>query len=196
MSSRLQAPPRPPGPGTRSARRRLVAAVAVGIIALAGCSGGRGETASRPGDRAWSVFESAEGRFRIALPEEPERREQEVDDDDLETRAVLFTSRLGDTATVNVSYADYPPALAEVDPRLVLAGAVTGAVERVSGTLAAQTPLTAEGSPAVDYLIEDGEGWVQARAIFVGTRLYLLQLAAPTRDPGAFERLVTSFDLL
>lgn len=175
---------------------RLLAVLTVVIAALAGCSDGGGDGSGGTGNRAWPLFESGEGRFRVALPEQPDRREVEADDLRLETRAVMFTSRLGDVATVNVTYADYPQAIADVDPQLVLTGAVTGAVERVSGTLAAQAALTAEGSPAVDYLIEDGDGWVQARVILVGSRLYLLQLAAPDRDPGAFERLVTSFELL
>lgn len=142
------------------------------------------------------MFESGEGRFRVALPEQPTRREEDVDDDDLETKVVLFTSRFGDTATMNVSYADYPEAITEIEPRLVLTGAVQGAVNRVSGTLARQTPLTAEGAPAVDYVIEGDDGWLQARAILVGNRLYLLQLAAEKPDARAFERLVTSFELL
>ena len=185
--------PTPPG---RPRLRRLVAVLAL-AASLAGCSGGASDRSGGGSvDGAWSLFESGEGRFRVALPERPERQEQALGDGDLETKAVQFTSRLGDAATMNVSFADYPESIAEVDPRVVLAAAVAGAVERVAGTLAAQAPLTAEGSPAVDYLIEDGEGWVQARAILVGNRLYLLQLATPVRDPGAFERLVTSFELL
>ncbi|MDP9418854.1 MAG: hypothetical protein M3P53_01645 [Actinomycetota bacterium] len=174
---------------------RLVVVVAISVAGLGACSGG-GSSDSSGANRAWPLFESGEGRFRVALPEEPARHEQDVDEEDLETKAVLFTSKFGDTATVNVSYADYPEAITEIEPRVVLAGAVKGAVNRVSGTLARQTPLTAEGSPAVDYVIEGDEGWLQARAILVGNRLYLLQLAAPRPNAGAFERLVTSFELL
>lgn len=174
------------------ARCRWVVVV-VAVVGLVGCSaGGSSDRAAR----SWSVFESGEGRFRVALPEQPARREEDVDDDDLETKVVLFTSRFGDTATMNVSYADYPEAITEIEPRLVLTGAVQGAVNRVSGTLARQTPLTAEGAPAVDYVIEGEDGWLQARAILVGNRLYLLQLAAERPDARAFERLVTSFELL
>lgn len=177
--------------------RRLLGVVAVLVAVLAGCDGGGDDSGARPGqERAWSLFESGEGRFRVALPGEPTRREQGVDDASPETRAVLFTTQLGEAATLNVSYADYPEAITEIEPQLVLAGAVQGAVNRVSGTLARQTPLTAEGSPAIDYVIEGDEGWLQARAILVANRLYLLQLAAPRPDAGAFERLVTSFDLL
>ena len=174
------------------ARCRYLVVVVVAVVGLVGCAGGSSDRAAR----SWSVFESGEGRFRVALPEQPTRREEDVDDDDLETKVVLFTSRFGDTATMNVSYADYPEAITEIEPRLVLTGAVQGAVNRVSGTLARQTPLTAEGAPAVDYVIEGDDGWLQARAILVGNRLYLLQLAAEKPDARAFERLVTSFELL
>lgn len=182
-------------PSSAFAPRWRLLVIAIAVIAVASCNGG-GSSQPPDGDRAWPAFESGEGRFRVALPEEPARQEEDVDEEDLETKAVLFTSQLGDTATVNVSYADYPEAITEIDPRVVLAGAVQGAVKRVSGTLARQTPLTAEGSPAVDYVIEGDEGWLQARAILVGNRLYLLQLAAPRPDAAAFERLVTSFELL
>lgn len=181
-----------PSPPPVGSRWRLVAVLVVALAGLAGCSGGS-DASER---RAWAVFQSEEGRFRVALPEQPERREQGVDEDDLETKAVLFTSTFGNSATVNVSYADYPETITEIDPRVVLTGAVAGAVKRVSGTLARQTPLTAEGSPAVDYVIEGDEGWLQARAVLVGNRLYLLQLAASRPNARAFERLVTSFELL
>ncbi len=168
-----------------------LAVLAVVMVVVAGCGGGSSEP-----DRSWSVFQSQEGRFRVALPGEPARREQALGEEALESRLVSFTTQLDDVTTLDVSYADYPATITEIDPRLVLTGAVTGAVERASGTLARQTPLTAEGSPAVDYVIDGDEGWLQARAILVANRLYLLQLAAPRPDAAAFEALVTSFELL
>ena len=168
-----------------------LAVLAVVMVGVAGCGGGGSEA-----DRSWSVFQSEEGGFRVALPGEPARREQALGEEAPESRLVSFTTQLDDVTTLDVSWADYPAAIAEIDPRLVLTGAVTGAVERASGTLARQTPLTAEGSPAVDYVIDASEGWLQARAILVANRLYVLQLAAPRPDAAAFEALVTSFDLL
>lgn len=176
----------------RHARWHLAVALVVAMVALAGCSGGTGAAV----DPAWSLFESGEGRFRVALPGQPTRRQAELDEASPETALVRFTTQLGETTTLEVSYADYPDAIAEIEPRLVLTGAITGSVERASGTLVEQTPLTAEGSPAVDYLIQGEGGWLQARAILVTNRLYVLQVAAPDPDAAAFERLVTSFELL
>lgn len=174
----------------RHARWHLAVALVVGMAA--GCSGGSGAGV----DQAWSLFESAEGRFRVALPGQPTRRQAQIDEASPETALVRFTTRLDEATTLEVSYADYPDTITEIEPRVILTGAVTGSVERASGALAEQTPLTAEGSPAVDYLIQGDEGWLQARAILVGARLYLLQVAAPNPDGAAFERLVTSFELL
>lgn len=177
---------------TQPLRWHVAVALAVGMAALGACGGGAGGGV----DQAWRLFESGEGRFRVALPGEPTRRQAEVGEASPETALVRFTTQLDDATMLEVSYGDYPDAITEIEPRVVLTGAITGSVDRFSGTLAAQTPLTAEGSPAVDYLIQGDGGWLQARAILVANRLYVLQVAAPDPDAAAFERLVTSFELL
>ncbi|MGI9119957.1 MAG: hypothetical protein ACR2G7_07545 [Acidimicrobiales bacterium] len=151
--------------------------------------------AAVPTTQAWVDFRSDEGRFRIQMPEQPERSQQEVAVGDISLTLVLFTAMVTDSAAYDVGYVDYPESIAEADPAVVLDGVVQGAAKQVSGTVTSNVPTTANGSPAVDYVVAVQGGQVQARAILIANRFYILQHAAEKPDPDAFGRLVASFEL-
>ena len=197
---------------------RLVAAVALALV-LVGCSdepdsadelgaadqpADSSETtvttadAAEPGDAAggWVDFESAEGGFRVELPLEPVRQEQTVQSDVGPLQAVLFAATPDATSSYSVAYTDYPEAVLQVEPEAVLDGAVQGAAANVSGTVQSSTKLTAEGFPAVDYVINVEGGQLQARGMLVDRRIYLLQRAGAQPDEAGFRRLVDSFELV
>ena len=143
----------------------------------------------------WSVFESSEGGFRVELPGEPARGEQQVDAQGTLLQLVAFSTASGSTL-YNVAYVDYPEIVSAIDPIRTLDGVVQGAANQARGTVIARQSLTASGSPAVDYTIELSDGRIQARAILAGTRLYLLQQASEAPDQPGFERMVGSFELI
>lgn len=192
--------------GPRTARRRSAFALCLVVtVGLAGCGGNGGlddsGEATPSGDAvpttvAWVDFRSDEGRFRVEMPNQPDRSQQDVPVGDGSLRLILFTANVNDSVAYNVGFVDYPEAITEADPATVLDGVVQGAAQQVSGTVVSKTPTTANGSPAVDYVVGAQGGQVQARAILVANRLYILQGASKEPDPDGFGRLATSFELL
>ncbi len=191
-----------PGPARLSALA-LCVLIAAG---LAGCGGGGDQDPDAAGGAStgeavpttetWVDFSSDEGRFAVQMPTQPERSQQELSVGDISLTLILFTTMVKDSKAYNVGYVDYPPEITEADPAEVLSGVVQGAAQQVSGTVTSNTPTTANGSPAVDYVVAVQGGQVQARAILVANRLYVVQEATEKPDPDGFGRLVASFELL
>jgi hypothetical protein len=141
-------------------------------------------------------LESAEGRFRVVLPAEATLAEQTVDAGGQSLDLSLYTAQVDAALVFNVGFVDYPEAITEVDPQLVLDGVVQGAAGNVSGTVASQTQVEMFAFPGTDYVIEVGGGTVQGRALLVERRLYLLQRAGEEPNQQEFLRMVDSFELL
>lgn len=193
------------GPGR--ARQPALAVAVVVALGLAGCGGdgapnpddAGGATSTReaaPTTPALVDFRSEEGRFRVQLPEQPERSQQAVPVGDVSLTVVFFTVELSDSVAEVVGYVDYPTEITETDPMVVLDGAANGAAQQVSGTVVSRTPTTANGSPALDFVIEAQGAQVQSRGILVGNRLYLLETVTKEPDPDRFGRLTGSFELV
>lgn len=144
----------------------------------------------------WLSFESADEGFRVDLPVEPVRDEQTIPSEAGPLRVVIFVAQVDDTAGYNVGYTDYPEAVLDVESDVLLDGAVRGAATNVSGTVESSTKLDVDGFPAVDYVITAGGADLQARAILVERRLYVLQRGGPQSDEEGFQRLVESFELV
>ena len=154
--------------------------------------------AAEPGDAAggWVDFESTEGGFRVELPAEPVRQEETVQGAAGPLQAVLFSATTGPDSRYSIAYTDYPEAVRQVEPGAVLDGVVQGAVTDGSGTVQSSSKLTAEGFPAVDYVVNVDGGQRQTRGILVDRRIYLLQRAGAQPDEAGFRRLVDSFELI
>lgn len=170
----------------------LVLLSSVAVLGLAGC-GGRSDT-----ERA-VPFESPEGRFKVDLPRTPERQEETESSAGQSLKTTLFSVQSKDEA-YSVAFSDLPAQLSQVDPSTVLDGVTEGSASRVPGTVRSKTSSSFLGSPAVDYVI-DGEDRskevvVEARAILVGRRLYILQAAGRNTDTPFYQRMISSFRLL
>ena len=153
---------------------------------------------AEPGDAAggWINFESTEGGFRVELPVEPVRLEQTVQGDAGPLQAVIFSASTGPGSSYSIAYTDYPEAVLQVEPGTVLDGVVQGAVNNGSGTVESSSRITAEGFPAVDYVVNVEGGQRQTRGILVDRRIYLLQRAGTQPDEAGFRQLVESFELI
>lgn len=153
---------------------------------------------TEPGDAAggWVGFESAEAGFRVELPVEPVRQEETLQGDVGTLQAVLFSASTGPDSSYSIAYTDYPEAVLQVDPGAVLDGVVQGSVTNASSTVQSSSKLSAEGFPAVDYVVNVEGGQRQVRAILVDRRIYLLQRAGPQPDEDGFRRMVDSFELI
>jgi hypothetical protein len=145
-------------------------------------------------------FESAEGRFRVNLPGKPERTEQNQATDGQTGKVIEFAVESGNRAYA-VSFGDLPPAsLAQVTPAAALDTVPEASLVNFPGRVTSKQATNAVGNPAIDYVI-DGEGPAQgarlrARAVLVGTRLYLLRGVGKGTSTPFYDRMVSSFQLL
>jgi hypothetical protein len=181
------------GSGVKRMTSVLVSVVlaSAGGLGLAGC-GGDSEEEAVP-------FESPEGRFRVDFPGKPDRQEQSEPSAGQSLKIVLFTVDAGDKA-YSVAFSDLPAQVSQVSPETVLGGVPEGSAGRVPGKVRSKNMSTFVGSPAIDYVI-DGEGasqgaTVQAKAVLVGARLYIIQGAGQNTETPFYQQMLSSFRLL
>ena len=168
----------------------LLLLASVSGVGLVGC-GGDGEDRAQP-------FESPEGRFRVDFPGRPQRQEQTETSTGTPIKIILFTVDSGNTA-YSVAFSDLPET-ANATPNQVLDAVPDGSATRVPGKVRSKSMSTFVGSPAIDYVIE-GEGeqrgaLVNAKAVLVGRRLYIIQAASKNATTPFFARMLASFQLL
>lgn len=151
----------------------------------------------------YETFTSEEGRFSADFPGTPQRQARTETAGDLVLSLIHFTVDSGREA-VSVSYIDYPSVLAEQDPQALLDGiaegaatAATGEIEGVESELVSKTPASFQGNPAIDFEVDIEDRRLEARALLVGSRMYLLQVVSePEVTASSYDRLVESFSLL
>lgn len=176
---------------------RILLALITAALMLGACGG------QEPEQPEYQTFTNEEANFSADFPGEPRRESRTENAGDVRLNLVHFSVDNGDEA-VSVSYIDYPQAIAEQDPTALLdsiaegaAGAADGNIEGADSELVSKTPTTFEGHQAIDFEVDIDDRELQARAILVGTRMYLMQVVRePDVDDTSYERLIESFELL
>jgi hypothetical protein len=105
---------------------------------------------------------------------------------------------------VSISFIDYPESVSTQDPKVLLdsiaegaASAADGTVEGANSKLKSKTPTTVGDNQAIDFQVDIDERELVARAILVGTRMYLLQVVSePGVNSTSYEKLTESFELI
>ena len=172
------------------------------LLALAlflGACGGEEE----PAAPAYKTFTSEEGKFSAEFPGTPKRDARTETAGDIQLNLVHFSVDNGDEA-VSVSFIDYPEAVSAQDPKVLLdsiaegaASAADGTVQGAASKLKSKTPTTVEGHQAIDFAVDIQERELVARAVLVGTRMYLMQVVSePDVNSSSYDRLTESFELI
>lgn len=177
--------------------RILLCLIAASALLLGACGG-----EDEPEAPSYQSFTSDEGKFKADFPGEPKREARTENAGDIRLNLVHFSVDNGNEA-VSVSFIDYPPAVAQQDPQALLNGIADGAanaadgnIEGASSELTSKEPTTFEGHQAIDFEVDIDDRKLSARAILVGTRMYLMQVVRePDVEETSYERLVESFEL-
>jgi len=151
----------------------------------------------------YETFTSEEGRFRADFPGVPTREARTEVAGEINLNLVHYSVDNGDEA-VSVSFIDYPEAVAAQDPRALLDGIAEGAANAANGSaqgteseLKSKTPTTFDGHQAIDFEVEIQNRILNARAVLVGPRMYLMQVVSePDVDSESYQRLTSSFTLI
>lgn len=175
---------------------KFLLAVLMPALLLGAC------TSDEP-DVEYREFRSSEGRFIADFPGRPSREARTQDAGDFRLSLVHFSVDNADEA-VSISFVDYPESIATQDPAALLdgiaegaAGAADGNIEGGDSELKSKEAARFKGHSAIDFEVEIDDRELIARAILVGTRMYLLQVVAEAGfESESFEVLTSSFDLI
>lgn len=159
----------------------------------------------------WKTFNSAEGKFSVLLPAEPERQVQDLDSVVGKLTMYSYTC-LGKAGYLMVSYSDYPrEATDAANAEQILDGVVAGVQKSLAGEVFPSNKIVLKGSAntgatPVEYpgreftgkkIHEGSEIFYSWKVYLVGRRLY--QLAALTNKANAtspdVSKFLTSFQL-
>ena len=151
----------------------------------------------------YRTFTSEEGKFSAQFPGTPKREARTETAGDIKLNLVHFSVDNGDEA-VSVSFIDYPPTVATQDPKALLNGIADGAANAADGNikgarseLKAKTPTKFDGHEAIDFQVDIDNRKLAARAVLVGTRMYLMQVVSePNVRSTSYEKLTSSFKLI
>jgi hypothetical protein len=145
----------------------------------------------------WQVFESAEGRFRIAFPGTPIRKQGKLATEIGDVISIRHSAGDGAEATYDVTYNDYPKAgIARLSPAKLLNAARDGLVYQAKGRVLSEKPFMIGKVAGHDQSILAADGThYRIRLLLVESRLY--QLTAMAKPPARTDeqRFFGSFQL-
>jgi hypothetical protein len=186
--------PRTPSAGRllRRVALLLCAALLLSGCAVAGLGGGGGPDGE-------SVFESANGRFRVMMPDEREESIEKVNTPagELETHSVA--GAVSDAELFEVFYSDVPEQTGAINVDGAFEGAINKSLTAAPGMAVTYRNRTfAYGGPAMDYTLEGPERKVWARIAIVGRRIYLIQHSGPKSAAAErnYNRYIDTFEVL
>lgn len=176
---------------------KLLACLLALAMFLTACGDGE------PEGPTYRTYRSEEGRFTADFPGTPQREARTENAGDIELNLVHYSVDNGNEA-VSISFIDYPEAVSTQDPKALLDGiaesaanAADGNVEGATSELISKQPTTFDGHEAIDFEVDIDERKLAARAVLVGTRMYLMQVVSePEVDSTSYERLTSSFQLI
>lgn len=182
-----------------NSRRRLrrVGLLACVALLLPGCAVARLGTGGGAGGD--SVFESAEGRFRVLMPDDREESIEKVHTPagELDTHSV--TGAVSPAEVFGVFYSDVPEHTGVINVDAAFEGAINNSLAAAPGMAVTYRNRTfAYGGPAMDYTLEGAEQKVWARIAVVGRRIYLVQHSGPRTEAAErnYNRYVDTFEVL
>lgn len=151
----------------------------------------------------YNSFRSSEGRFSADFPGRPTREARTENAGDFRLNLVHFSVDNVNEA-VSISFIDYPESIATQDPVALLdsiaegaTGAADGNIEGGDSELKSKDATSFKGHSAIDFEVDINDRELTARAILVGTRMYLMQVVAESGfESESFEKLTSSFELL
>ncbi len=122
----------------------------------------------------WRVFTSKEGGFAVALPGSPSETKQRVRTATGHLDVYLYVVEGPDDAAYVVSYSDLPPEDVKAGAEQKrLDFAREGAIDNARGKLRSEKPITVDGFPGRDLLIEtDKDLAIRMRIVVARRRLY------------------------
>ncbi len=131
------------------------------------------------GSEGWIVFKPDDGSFAVEFPRVPDDlRLVNVALKGGETQAVTITSR-----TVGGGYFVAVMDVPDGDEQDVLRDVATGYAKSVDSVVKGGSPSTHYGNPSRDFVVDSNAFQANARAVKMGTRVYVL--AAGGTDPTA-----------
>jgi hypothetical protein len=173
----------------KTLRRVAPLAALLALGGLGACAsqkqGPAAATPPAPKQDAATVIQSTEGGFAVAIPGpvSEERRTQTTEVGEVTLHTFIAVRPEADTAYY-VSYTDFPAAaVAQADPRDVVARASHGALEALGATGLASRPLMMDGFPGWEVEGVSGPRHLRGRFFLVGPRLYQQLLLHPDGKP-------------
>lgn len=118
----------------------------------------------------WITHESADGSFRVKLPDEPEASEREAEDggDPIHMLTVPLRSRV-----YWVAWSDYTDdQLERFGTELLLNFAVDSGTQAIEGIITRRIDLTWENHPGCEFWADLPGGKAHFRIVLVGKRMY------------------------
>jgi hypothetical protein len=144
----------------------------------------------------WKMVAPKEGRFTVAMPAEPMKKEKQVKTATEPLTVVMHIADGRNDSLFVVSYSDFREAdLKKGDVEKRLDQARDGAIASARGKQRSEEKIKLKGHPGREIAIEkDGEIVAKMRIYLVKNRLYQVMVLgnAPAKDVGIF---LVSFDL-
>ena len=137
---------------------------------------------------SWEQISSNVGGFTVSMPGKPTLRSQPIGPHgETITMYVLEHGAFG----YSVAFTDLPAGgLGPRSPEQVLDGVRANSVQGLHGKLREETPLSFQGHPGRDVIIDDPDGSVtRARYLLANERLYQVVAVVPRGQEGGAEVL-------
>ena len=157
---------------------------------------------SRPAQITWETIIRPDDGFKVDLPADPKEVQVQAYNEMGSTEPVKMLYAMPDSdTTYALTWEDNPP-VARVNDRVpdrTLDQARDGMLARTQTSLVSENRITVNGSPAREIVAKNGEGGLlQARLIFMNSRLYTLMALYPSMDARREQdviRFYNSFNL-
>ena len=155
----------------------------LGVLLFFGC------VSAPPKSEDLLLFSPEGSGFSILLPGTPEYKTEAYTNGSAEFVSHIYTFDEG-YASYLVSYMDYPDAVLEADPQVVLNGYRDGAVANVKGKLFSEKVITLNGYPGKEFTIVIGTQYMYTKVYLVNKRLYSVMAMGQ-----GYRQVVDSFNL-
>lgn len=145
----------------------------------------------------WRIFESAPGKFKVAFPGAPIRKQTGVRTEIGHVVSTRHSAGDGTGTTYDVTYSDYPKAgIARLSPAKLLNAVRDGLVHKAKGRLVSEKPFTMDGIPGRELeILADNGMWYRTRLLLVENRLYQLTAIVQPPTRADEQRFFDSFQL-
>lgn len=142
----------------------------------------------------WQEFSSKDGNFVVQMPGVPVETKNMINGTAFSTELHTFSVKIG-SSVYGVSYFDFPKDVSLKTPEEVINASRDGAISNINGRLLSEQPISLDGYPGKDVVIEVAKmPPMRMRLFMMERRIY--NLSAITTEAQDAEKFVTSFKLL